>query len=261
VIRQIELDRGLERVPLGRAARVLELGSGDGFQLRLLRERFDRVFAIDPAERPDRPEGFSFCVAEQLPFSDNQFDLVFSCCVVEHLADRRRAIEEAIRVLRPGGYMAHVVPGCFWKAASLLLNPVGYPLRVVEKWWGLRQAQTVEGGMQPTGLDLTARTGILQVLGRWVRPPIHGTYASHLAEYRGYARKRWRELFTHPRLEPVAEAPLLCWTQFGFLRFRLLGLREWVGRHGFASCWAFILRKVEAQSSSRCCNTVGRSTE
>ncbi len=130
----------MEHVPLKRKATVLELGCGEGFQLDLLRQRFERVFAIDPKHRPARASGFSFSVAEALPFRDSVFDLVVSNCVVEHLEDRRRAIEEALRVLRSGGYMAHVVPSRFWKAASLLLNPVGYPLRVAEKWWALRQA-------------------------------------------------------------------------------------------------------------------------
>ena len=43
-------------------------------------------------------------------------------------------MEEVRRVLRPGGYAAHVVPTRTWKFTSLALNPVGYPFRVIEKW-------------------------------------------------------------------------------------------------------------------------------
>ncbi len=230
-------------VPLSRSARVLELGSGDGFQLDLLRQRFQRVFAIDPERRPTRHALFSFSAAEALPFPDGAFDLIVSCCVTEHLSDRVRAMNEAARVLRPGGYMAHIVPSRFWKAASLFLNPVGYPLRVFEKWQALRRIKAPGKLFASKDSEVVSRPSFLQVLGRWIYPVVHGTYASHFAEYRSYARRRWVELFTHVRLVPVAEIPLLSYTQFGFARFRLLGVRRWLAQHGFASSHAFIFRK------------------
>jgi SAM-dependent methyltransferase len=38
-----------------------------------------------------------------LPFEDGEFDAVFVCFVLEHLADRERALSEMRRVLRTGG--------------------------------------------------------------------------------------------------------------------------------------------------------------
>ncbi len=246
-IRRIEFVRLMELIPIAPAARVLELGSGDGYQLDLLRQRFERVFAIDAEHRPARTEGFCFSLAEHLPFPDGAFDLVASCCVVEHLGDRARALAEAVRVLKAGGTMAHIVPSSFWKAASVVLNPVGYPIRVAERWWALRNARRRHSGVVAYGPSrpATAPPGLLQVLGRWFYPPIHGTYPSHFAEYRTYAREQWLKLFRHPELSLVAEVPLLAYSHFGLLRFRLLGLRQRLARHGFASSRAYILRKIE----------------
>jgi len=242
-IRRMEFDGMMKYVPLGRDSTVLELGCGDGFQLELLRERFTRVLAIDPKHRPARVRGFSFAAAEALPFHDGTFDFVVSNCVLEHLEDRRRGMEETVRVLRPGGYVAHVVPSRFWKVASLLLNPLGYPLRVAEKWWALRQIQNqTSTPVNPVG---ATRPGILQVLGRWIYPPIHGTYTSHLSEYQQYGREQWLQSLTHPRLVQVADAPLLCVTQFGFLRFRFIPLRRWLGGHGLDSSRVFVMRKAQ----------------
>lgn len=50
-----------------------------------------------------------------LPFSADSFDAVISDQVLEHVADPRRAVQEACRVLRPGGLAVHTT--CF-------LNPV-----------------------------------------------------------------------------------------------------------------------------------------
>jgi SAM-dependent methyltransferase len=244
-IRRIEFERTIERVPLGRDSAVLELGSGDGFQLQLLRERFTKVYAVDPDHRPPSAVGFCYSVGEALPFPDGSFDLVVSCCVLEHMQNRGRALEEAIRVLKPKGWMAHVVPATFWKVASLVLNPVGYPLRVFEKWRARRDGGWTEGAPREIDSSNAARPGILTVLGRWFYPPIHGTYPSHIAELSAYSVSSWKLFFSRPELTPVAQVPLLAHTQFGFLRYKLLSLRERLGGHGFASSRAFILRKVK----------------
>jgi ubiquinone/menaquinone biosynthesis C-methylase UbiE len=47
--------------------------------------------------------------AEQLPFADASFDYVYSWGVLHHTPDTRRAVSEAIRVLRPGGRICVMV--------------------------------------------------------------------------------------------------------------------------------------------------------
>ncbi|MFH1984927.1 MAG: methyltransferase domain-containing protein [Pseudomonadota bacterium] len=51
-----------------------------------------------------------------LPFADGAFDLVICSEVLEHIADHRRALTEAVRVLTPGGLLAVSVPR-FWPEA------------------------------------------------------------------------------------------------------------------------------------------------
>ena len=45
--------------------------------------------------------------AEELPFSDNSFDLVSCCDVLEHVNDVPKVISEISRVLRPGGVFVY----------------------------------------------------------------------------------------------------------------------------------------------------------
>jgi len=240
-LREVQLKVLFRHIPLGPHSAVLEIGSGDGFQLGLLRQRFDRVFAIDPTCRPGGSLGFSFAVAEALPFRNAAFDLVVSNSVFEHLEDRRRALNEIVRVLRPGGFMACDVPSRWWKATSLLLNPVGYPLRVWEKW---RAAEHAARNL-PAAASASrgARPGVGEIARRWFWPPVHGTYTSHLSEFHSYGLEQWRGTLSHPELVPVATAATPWHTQFGFLRFRFAALRRWVGHNGLNGTWVFVMRK------------------
>jgi len=56
--------------------------------------------------------GFSFIVmdAQNLNFSDCTFDLVIANEVIEHVPDIERTLEEAFRVLKPGGYILITSP-------------------------------------------------------------------------------------------------------------------------------------------------------
>jgi len=50
-----------------------------------------------------KAEGLSVADAENLPYSDNTFDLVYSWGVIHHTPDTIRALEEILRVTRIGG--------------------------------------------------------------------------------------------------------------------------------------------------------------
>jgi SAM-dependent methyltransferase len=241
-IRKAEFEGMTEAIPLGRDSTVLEFGCGDGFQLNMLRERYDKVFAIDPGHIPIDSTGCTYAFAEALPFPDRTFDLIVSNCVLEHLSDRSLGINEAVRVLKPGGYMAHVVPARYWKVASLVLNPIGYPLRVAEKLWAARKSGTAA---KSNVRDESPRPSMGTVLSRLFYPPIHGTFDSHLAELREYGRRSWLAAFEHPGLILVTDFPLLCSTQFGFLRFCFLKARWWLGRRGLDSSRVFVLQKQD----------------
>jgi SAM-dependent methyltransferase len=90
--------------------RVLELGSGTGHWLGLLRHRGHDATGIDPSRGMIKkalakvPAGAVVLGrAESLPFPVAQFDRVFAINAVHHFGDLPRALQEARRVLRPGG--------------------------------------------------------------------------------------------------------------------------------------------------------------
>lgn len=51
--------------------------------------------------------------AENLPFPDESFDLIYSTNVLEHVQDPQKVLRESIRVLKVGGFLQFVIPSYF----------------------------------------------------------------------------------------------------------------------------------------------------
>lgn len=104
-----------EDLRCGPGARVLDLGCGPGTLEReiLAREPRARCVGLDPDvsmlrhARSAAPEGaaWSAALAQRLPFGDEMFDAVAATLLLHHLTpeEKRQALGEARRVLRPGG--------------------------------------------------------------------------------------------------------------------------------------------------------------
>lgn len=93
---------------------VLEVGCGSGIAVQLFAEAGANVTAADLtpwAVETTRARLDAFALpgtvleadAEALPFEDGSFDLVFSWGVIHHTSDMQRALDELVRVCRPGG--------------------------------------------------------------------------------------------------------------------------------------------------------------
>ncbi len=93
---------------------VLEVGPGPGeVSERIQRELGARVVAIDISERMvelARGRGVDARVADvmDLPFDDDEFDLVVAAWMLFHLPDLDRGLAEIARVLRPSGRLVAV---------------------------------------------------------------------------------------------------------------------------------------------------------
>ena len=98
---------------LGEPDLVLDVGSADGPSVDWVRAAHGR-FSLDVDPR-GLTAGTGICgSAEAIPLRDEVFDAVVAFDVVEHCADRPRALRELGRVLRPGGRLLLSVPAYRW---------------------------------------------------------------------------------------------------------------------------------------------------
>jgi SAM-dependent methyltransferase len=104
--RQSESERArtadlLRILPRGRTS-VLDIGARDGHFSRLLRNRYERVIALDLGMPAFESPGVVSVVGDvtRLPFRDYSFDCVFCAEVLEHVAAVEQACAEIARVTR-----------------------------------------------------------------------------------------------------------------------------------------------------------------
>jgi 2-polyprenyl-6-hydroxyphenyl methylase / 3-demethylubiquinone-9 3-methyltransferase len=109
--RDILINR-LARDPRG--LQVLDIGCGGGLLAEDFAQLGCQVTGIDPsapsietarahAQQMGLSIEYRVGVGESLPFSDETFDLVYCCDVLEHVNDVERVVAESTRVLKPSG--------------------------------------------------------------------------------------------------------------------------------------------------------------
>jgi len=99
---------------------LLELGCGNGTLVDQLRGKGINAFGCDIAHSD--ASDYKVNIAKpylktialepyRLPFDDEQFDIVISQVVLEHVMDYPSTFKEVHRVLKPGGISFHIFPG------------------------------------------------------------------------------------------------------------------------------------------------------
>jgi ubiquinone/menaquinone biosynthesis C-methylase UbiE len=61
-----------------------------------------------------------------MKFPSDQFDLIYSASVLEHIHDLEKSLLEMARVLRPGGMMIHEFPSYFAPDGGALFLYIGF---------------------------------------------------------------------------------------------------------------------------------------
>lgn len=151
--------------PLACGKKVLEVGCGTGLLMKEIHKTASEVKGIDISEQmlakaKERGLDVRQGIAEDLPFEDNSFDLVYSFKVLAHVEQIKKAMLEMNRVLKPGGTLVAE----FYNALSI------------------RHLAKVAGG---PGNISTNRTEA-DVFCRWDTPKQVRSYIPHGTNFKGF---------------------------------------------------------------------------
>jgi SAM-dependent methyltransferase len=134
----------LDMLPPVHGLRGLDLGCGEGSNTRELARRGARMRAIDVAPTFIRhasdaenaePLGVAYLVADatDLPFGSGSFDFATAFMSMMDMADHGRALCEAARVLRPGGFLQFsILHPCFVPPHRRVLRNPDRTTRAIE---------------------------------------------------------------------------------------------------------------------------------
>jgi SAM-dependent methyltransferase len=98
---------------------ILDIGCGLGMYAEAFRRYSPHVYGVEVELARARcavPHGarVAQAVGEAMPFPSNTFDVVYNHEVLEHVADHRQVVREAVRVARPGGHVVTYAPNRLW---------------------------------------------------------------------------------------------------------------------------------------------------
>ena len=110
---------------LPKTGRVLEIGSGKGAGGKELRKRAQTIeyFGVDISFTSKLDSHFVCGRADLLPFVGCSFEAVVSMFVIEHLTHPHLFLDEAWRVLKPGGYFIILAPD--FKQTAMISQNLG----------------------------------------------------------------------------------------------------------------------------------------
>src|SRR5262245_9667896 len=175
---------------------ALEIGSGAGAQLLLLRRICSSAVGIENSIRADRLTDIVPYDGKSIPFPDSSFDVVFSSNVLEHIKDQKDIHAEMHRVLRPTGICVHIVPTAAWRLWLSILHYPALVKKIADKLTRSRNidATATEGHGDPAAKTASWRERLSYIL---IQRP-HGELGNWWNEHFLFRVGTWRKRFeTH----------------------------------------------------------------
>jgi ubiquinone/menaquinone biosynthesis C-methylase UbiE len=176
-VQRTVLKLAAEQVPNPGA--ILDVGCGTGRLLGLAQSQFPgaKLAGVDAAiemvrqAQASNPAGtirFQQAMAEELPFTDASFDLVFSTMTFHHWADQSRGIAEIARVLTPGGR---------WLLAEFVASGFVRLIRSVVRLHQFPERADLRKRLAVSGLEVVAEERVQGLRGQVVVMAIGKTRA------------------------------------------------------------------------------------
>lgn len=203
-----------EFLPKKKYVKILELGCGIGYYSAFLSKIADQVIATDLevtditthspglqitrdflAELDIHNVNVMHASAENLPFEDNSFDMVFSSHVLEHVPDVKKGVSEINRVLKPGGINFCVVPTSTDKVYAFFLFYVYIVQRLYANTFGKllnKKKVTANKKTEATNIKFSR----INYFKYFPFPAPHGAYAHYLTELKNWTLGGWKKIVT-----------------------------------------------------------------
>ena len=124
----------LSRKYIRKGDRVFDCGCGDGFHTSILKRYSDSVTGGDFSNRTDPKNGVNFREIKENEYGrENEFNVVTTFDVIEHVHDDLKFTKELVKITQPGGLIIIGTPNrnrLSHKIRALIGKKVTYPYKV-----------------------------------------------------------------------------------------------------------------------------------
>lgn len=197
-LRELEFKVLLEKFPLRRNSRLLEIGSGTGHQLKLLKDVVSECVGIDLEDGTYNSNSSGEIIKYDgitIPFENESFDYVFSSNTLEHVQELDSFEKEISRVLRGGGYALHVLPTSHWRILTILTHPIYMIKFLLSKLTRIQDQQITPPKETTTPTIQTNSLGFSQKLANFAIPKRHGERGNSVSEIYYFSEYFWKNHF------------------------------------------------------------------
>ncbi len=165
--------------------KVLDVGCNTGYGSEILLRSAKDVVGVDVSEKAvsaaNRQHGhlgltFQVIDGKCLPFEDNEFDMIVSCQVIEHIVDYDTYISELQRVLSTQGMAVFTTPNALLRLDTGMKPWNEFHVRE----FNYRELESLLGQFFPA----------VRVFGLFAEEPLYSIEVNRLRRNREYARKR-----------------------------------------------------------------------
>jgi SAM-dependent methyltransferase len=123
----------LDKAPLSRGARLLDIGCGEGHLLRVASDLGLRTWGLELSDvalrraASNSPDSrLVLAAGEELPFAAESFDCVTNLWNLEHFLDAEQGVREMRRVARAGGWILAFLPNAYYSGDLWRVLRTGY---------------------------------------------------------------------------------------------------------------------------------------
>lgn len=217
---------------------VLEIGCGNGFYSALFSPYVKKVYSGDLAIPDEKTHTMGITKAKglleglnisnvalasfsgtALPFKDEVFNLVFTSSTLEHIADRRAAVREIKRVLRPKGKAVIIVPNFLTSIYSIFHMPLYLCIAIVRRLF----KKKANYGLKDEPSENNKREGIFKKASEVLALKPHGEYKNLFDELCNSYPSKWESLLRGEGMRIVASRGtiILPWSLISVFSSRL----------------------------------------
>jgi len=193
---------------------ILEFGCGNGFQIPYLQKlgvvTATDIFIPNNLNRMNQAD-FVECDISNSPFLDDQFDLIFSNHVIEHIRDLNKAFDELKRIGKRNCLYALSVPTNVWLLLSIPAQYLQKMRAVLQQlnYSAKNDHSSVQKKIEGYDFPNSGNSSLFSILFDKIKPHGHGSIRNFWKCYKAFRKNSWYNLFNRHGFKVVTTQPLL----------------------------------------------------